>query len=748
MPIIFHEKTKEFHIYNESISYIFGVLKNGQLGQIYYGRRIKDREDFGYLVEYARRDMAPNAFEGIHHFSLEHLKQEYPSYGSGDMRYPAFELEQENGSRTVDFQYKSCRIFKGKRSLEGLPSVYTESDTEAATLEVVLADQLIQMEIVLSYTIYEDLPVITKSVRFRNRGEKEVVLLNAMSGCMDLPDKEYEMVELAGTWSRERHVRERNLDYGIQGVYSLRGCSSHQFNPFMALKRKQADEFMGEVIGFSLIYSGDFIAQAEVDNFDVTRVLLGIHPNEFRWGLRQEEEFQTPELVMVYSDQGLNGMSQTYHKLYRKRLARGKWRDQVRPILINNWEATYFDFDEKKILQLAEKAATLGVELFVLDDGWFGKRNSDQSSLGDWYPNMEKLPNGIRGLSEKITEMGMKFGLWFEPEMVNKDSELFRKHPDWILADPDRNYCHSRNQYVLDFSKEEVVEYIYEKMKEILSDSEVSYIKWDMNRSFSEVFSNGNGKEYQGKVRHKYILGVYRLYERLNTEFPDILFESCASGGARFDPGMLYYAPQAWTSDNTDAVDRIKIQYGTSLVYPLSCIGSHVSESPNHQVFRNTSFDMRANVAYFGTFGYEMDITKITEQESEQIRLQIQIMKQFRELIQKGVFYRLKSPFEHNSSAWMAAEEDGTRALVGYYRILEPVHGAFEKIKLMGLDKDQSYQITEYIEGKRNVHIQTHNGDELMYHGISVSDHSSGLTGVLKEQQGDFMSRLFYLEAK
>lgn len=746
MPIIFHERTKEFHLYNESISYIFGVLRNGQLGQIYYGRRIKDREDFGYLVEYARRDMAPNAFEGSHHFSLEHLKQEYPTYGSGDMRYPAFELEQENGSRAVDFQYESCNIFQGKKPLDGLPSVYTEADAEATTLEVVLLDKVIQMEIILSYTIYEELPVITKNVRFRNRGEKEVTLLNAMSGCMDLPDKEYEMVELAGAWSRERHIKEQSLYYGIQGVYSLRGCSSHQFNPFLALKRKQADEFTGEVIGFSLVYSGDFIAQAEVDNFDVTRVLLGIHPNEFKWSLLQEEEFQTPELVMVYSDGGLNKMSQTYHKLYRERLARGRWRDQTRPILINNWEATYFDFDEEKILGLAEKAAGLGVELFVLDDGWFGKRNSDESSLGDWYPNLEKLPEGIRGLSRKITAMGMKFGLWFEPEMVNKDSDLFRRHKEWVLADLERNYCHSRNQYVLDFSKDEVVEYIYQEMKAILSDSDISYIKWDMNRSFSEVFSNGREKKDQGKVRHKYILGVYRLYEMLNRDFPEILFESCASGGARFDPGMLYYAPQAWTSDNTDAVDRIKIQYGTSLVYPLSCIGSHVSESPNHQVFRNTSFDMRANVAYFGTFGYEMDITKMTEPESEQMKLQIQFMKEFRGLIQRGIFYRLKSPFEHNTSAWMVVDEDRERALVGYYRILEPVHGAFEKIKLQGLDTEKSYHVAEYIEGRKIEYEQTHYGDELMHYGISVSDHSSGLTGVLKEQQGDFMSRLFYIE--
>lgn len=747
MPITFHKQTKEFHIYNNKISYIFKILQNGQPGQVYYGKKIKDREDFGYLIDYARRDMAPNVYEGNHRFSLEHLKQEYPTYGSGDMRYPAYEIERENGSRIVNFVYEGHEIYQGKKALKGLPAVYTESESEAVSLDVMLVDHVMQVKMILSYTIFEESPVIAKNVRFENVGKEKITLLSAMSGCMDLPDKEYDLIELTGAWSRERHVQEKPLAYGIQGAYSLRGCSSHQFNPFLALKRKSADEFTGEVLGFSLVYSGDFIAQAEVDNFDVTRVLMGIHPNEFRWELKPEEEFQTPEMVMVYSDTGINGMSQTYHKLYRERLARGIWRDQARPILINNWEATYFDFDEDIILKLADQAADLGIELFVLDDGWFGKRNTDASSLGDWYPNLEKLPGGISGISEKIEEKGMKFGLWFEPEMVNKDSELFRNHPDWVLADLERNYCHSRNQYVLDFSKEEVVEYIYRQMRKVLSEARISYIKWDMNRSFSEVFSNGREREYQGKVRHKYILGVYSLYEKLTSEFPGILFESCASGGARFDPGMLYYAPQAWTSDNTDAVDRIKIQYGTSFVYPLSCIGSHVSASPNHQVFRSTSLDTRANVAYFGTFGYELDITKLSDQELEQMKLQVQFMKNFRELIQRGIFYRLKSPFEYNSSAWMVVDENKKEALAGYYRILEPVHNSFERIRLMGLDEEKEYQVSEYIEGKEILHEQRHYGDELMNLGLSLSDYSSGLTDVLKEQQGDFMTRLFCIKA-
>lgn len=744
MAIKFHQASKEFHLYNAQISYIIKVLENGQLGHVYYGKHITDKNDFGYLIEYASRDMAPYPFEGKSTFSLEHLKQEYPTFGSGDTRYPAFELEREDGSRAVDFKYKKHEIFRGKKGLDGLPAVYVETENEADTLEIVLEDELIHTQIILSYTIFKERPVITKHVRFECYHPEGITLLNCMSGCLDLPDKEYEMVELAGTWSRERHPHTRELNYGIQGVYSMRGCSSHQFNPFIMLKRKNADEFNGEVIGFSLVYSGDFLAQVEVDNFDVTRVVLGIHPNEFRWELRQGESFQTPEMVMVYSENGMNGMSQVYHELYRTRLARGTWRDKERPILINNWEATYFDFNEEKILDIARKAKDIGVELFVLDDGWFGKRNSDNCSLGDWYPNLEKLPNGISGLADKVEKLGMKFGLWFEPEMTNKDSDLFRAHPDWILADVRRQYCHSRNQYVLDFSKKEVVDYIFEQMKKILTEAPISYVKWDMNRAFSEVFSNGNEKSWQGKVRHKYILGVYDLYERLMKEFPDILFESCASGGARFDPGLLYYAPQAWTSDNTDAIDRIKIQHGTSYVYPISSIGSHVSASPNHQVFRDTPIETRANVAFFGTFGYELDITKIPEKELEKMKEQISFMKEHRRLIQQGVFTRLKSPFEGNNSAWQVTAVNKEEALMAYFRLMEPAQGKFERIYLKGLEEQAQYSIQECFGAQ--MYCGVHYGDELMYAGFSVSDCAAGLPGVAREQQGDYFSRLFYLK--
>lgn len=739
MPIIYNEKTREFHLYNQEISYIIKILDNDQPGQLYYGKRLTHKEDFSHLFEYAMRDMSPYAFEGNSTFSLENIKQEYPTFGCGDMRFPAYEIERENGSHVVEFVYKEHKIYNGKPKLEGLPATYVESDDEAQTLELVLEDTSINTRIVLLYTIYEAFPVIARSVRFECDSDEKITLLSAMSACVDLPDKDYEMIDLAGVWARERHVRRHKLDYGIQSIYSMRGCSSYQFNPFLALARENADEFQGQVYGFSLVYSGNFLAQTEVDNYDTARVLMGIHPNGFKWTLGKGESFQTPEMVMVYSEAGLNGMSQTFHKLYRTRLARGTWRDKVRPILINSWEAFYFDFDAPKLLGLADAAADLGMELFVLDDGWFGKRDDSTSSLGDWYPNEEKLKGTLKELAEKINAKGLKFGLWIEPEMTNKDSDLYRAHPDWLLAEQGKRICHSRTQYVLDFSKKEVREYIGDMLENLLAEVPVSYIKWDMNRTFSEVFSNGNDREYQGKVCHKYILGVYELYERLTSRFPHVLFESCASGGARFDPGMLYYAPQGWTSDDTDAIERLKIQYGTSMVYPVSCMGSHVSASPNHQTNRVTPLETRADVAYFGTFGYELDLLKLGEEDKAEIRRQIAFMKEKRDLIQKGTFYRLKSPFEGNETAWMIVSEDQKKALVGYYRVMQPVNVGFKRLKLKGLKEDTCYKVSGYDYDCY--------GDELMQVGMILSDSASGVWKKGVNDKGDFQAEVFEIVA-
>jgi alpha-galactosidase len=753
MPIKYYNKTNLFHLFNNEISYLFTVLENGQLGQLYFGKRVNDKEDYQYLSERGHRDMQACPIEGNPYFSLEHIRQEYPAYGNGDMRYPAYEIETCDGSRIVNFTYRSHTIFAGKKKLEGLPATYVEDDKEAVTLEITLEDKLINSSIVLSYTIYETRPVITRHVRYHCDHEEGISLETAMSMCLDLPDKEYKMLYLAGAWSRERHVCERNLEYGTQGIYSMRGCSSHQFNPYLVLKRKNTNEQTGEAIGFNFVYSGDFLGQVEVDNFNVVRVLMGIHPNEFKWKLNKGESFTTPEVVMAYSEKGLSGLSLTFHKLFKECLIRGTWKEKERPILINNWEATYFDFNEEKILHLAKAAAETGVELFVLDDGWFGTRNDSNSSLGDWYPNLEKLPDGITGLARKINDLGMKFGLWFEPEMVNENSELFKKHPEWVFGDRRRHLSKARGQYVLDFSKDEVVVYVYQLMKKVLSEAPVAYVKWDLNRAFSEVFSNDRDKEYQGKARHKYILGTYSLYERLRNDFPEVLFESCASGGARFDAGMLYYAPQAWASDNTDAVERIKIQYGSSMVYPLCSIGSHVSAIPNEQVFRKESLSMRANVAYFGTFGYELDLTKLEADEIEVIKKQIQFMKKYRRLIQFGDFYRLRSPFEHdnNTAAWIVVSEDKKEAILAYYRIFQKPESGYDKIELLGLEEDMEYLVHEIrdsaLEAEKLTPYKRY-GSELVNIGISVSDFSSGIKHIAKEIQGDYLSRIYYIRAE
>ena len=740
MNIIFQEHSKTFHLYNDTISYIMSILPTGHMAQLYFGKHIHHKEDFSYLVESAPRPMASYLIENDKTISLEHIKQEYGVYGTTDYRDSAVEILQANGSRISDFQYSGHMITSGKPKLTGLPATYTEDDSEAMTLTLQLKDIVTGMELELLYTIFCKGGIIARSARFTNHGSESIHLTKAMSLCMDLPDYNYDFLHFSGAWARERHLKTRKLEQGIQSVGSLRGHSSHEHNPFIILKRPTADEFQGEAIGFSLIYSGNFLAQVEVDTHASSRVLLGIHPDTFDWKLESGESFQTPEAVMVYSDKGLNHMSQTFQKLYQKRLARGVWRDKARPILINNWEATYFDFNEDKILEIAHKAKESGVELFVLDDGWFGGRRNEHAGLGDWIPNPDLLPHGIAGLSQKIEELGMKFGLWFEPEMINKDSDLYRAHPDWMLQTPQRNASHGRYQFVLDFSRKEVVDHIYQMMAKILDESHISYIKWDMNRSITECYSAILPADRQGEVFHRYILGVYDLYERLTSQFPEVLFESCASGGARFDPGMLYYAPQCWTSDDTDAIERLKIQYGTSYCYPISSMGSHVSVTPNHQLARTTPLHTRANVAYFGTFGYELDLNKLTKEEQSEVKEQIIFMKKYRQLIQFGTFYRLSSPFESNITMWMVVSGDKTEAIVGWYKVLNTVNDSYTRIQLKGLDPDLCYENT--ITGKM------YYGYELMNLGLITTDVSAGEAYGDLEPGGDFDSRLYIFKAK
>ena len=725
--IIFHKETKTFHLYNDKISYILCVLDNGHLGQLYFGKRIHDKADFSYLVEKCGRPMTSYIYEWDRSFSLEHIRQEYPVYGTTDYRHPAIELLQENGSRISEFQYDGYEISSGKPKLSGLPATYTEAEEEAQTLRVFLKDSLTGAQLELLYTIFEQYSAIARSARLKNSGNQNLHILNMMSLSLDLPDKDYIWMQLSGAWSRERYVKNRVLEQGITAIDSMRGNSSHEHNPFMVLKRENTDENVGEAIGVSLIYSGNFRIQAEVDTHDVTRITAGINPTGFDWKLEPMESFQTPEAMLVYSDQGLNGMSQTFQKLYAKRLARGYWRDRTRPILNNNWEATYFDFNEDKLINICKKASELGIELFVLDDGWFGKRNNDKSSLGDWFVNTDKLPGSLKGLSEKVDKLGMSFGLWVEPEMISEDSDLFRKHPDWALRIQGREMHEGRNQYVLDMGRDDVVAYLTDVFTAVLGSADIKYIKWDMNRNISDANSAALPPNRQGEVMHRYILGVYKLMENLVSTFPNILFEGCSGGAGRNDPGILYYMPQNWGSDNTDAVERMYIQYGAGMVYPSSTICAHVSDVPNHQVGRTTPMKLRSEVAMSAVMGYEFDLSKLTDDECYDISEQIKQYKRIRSIVCFGDLYRLINPFENRSASWMYVSEDKTKAVVFYYNKLAKPNSEIRRLKLKGLDEGKTYIVDN----------KEYTGRTLMNFGL-----------YLPEYEKDFESRAWEIEEK
>lgn len=752
MQILVNQKNLEFHLYNENISYILKVLDDGTLGHLYFGKKIKHRDSYQHLVQFTSAEVpvTPNALDDKRGFCKDILLQEYPSYGNGDYREPAIVVLQENGSRITDFTYHSYEIVEGKENLKNLPNTYVENSNEAKTLKIYLKDELIGATLTLSYTIFRDYDVITRNAHIKNESDEKLILERFLSASLDFKEPDFQIVHLSGAWSRERHVEISEINQNKFVIDSKRGTSSVNSNPFIALKRKETTEFSGEVYGFNLVYSGNHIEMVEKNQYDKLRVSMGMNPFNFNWTLLKGDEFQSPEVVMSYSNTGMNGLSLNYHRLYRERLARGVWRDKVRPVLLNNWEATYFDFNEEKILDIAKKAKELGVELFVLDDGWFGARNHDKAGLGDWWSNLEKIPSGVEGLSKKVEEMGIKFGLWFEPEMVNKDSELYRNHPNWILRAPNRKNTPSRNQHTLDLGREDVREYLYEKISKILRESKISYVKWDMNRPMTEVWSEVIDSTKQGEVFHRYILGLYELLEKLTTEFPEVLFESCASGGNRFDPGMLYYMPQTWTSDDTDAVERIKIQYGTSLCYPVVSMGAHVSAVPNHQTNRITPIKTRGNVAIFGAFGYELDLNKITDEEKEIVKKQIEFFKGNRELIQFGDFYRLVSPFEKklNDAAWMVVSKDKKEALVAKYKILSVPNAGYESLLLSGLNEDYLYSVESL-----QVQGESYYGDELHSSGLIFKEPSFSdlgnlqIEGELDSLIGDFKSCLIKLKS-
>jgi alpha-galactosidase len=737
MPVVYHRESREFHLFNQTLSYVIHIAPGGVPVTLYCGARVRDQKDFSYLLHGSFQPLTAYAPEDTQGLSMQHLPLEYPAFGSGDYRCAALDVRQENGSRTLRPAYTGHRIVAGKPKLNGLPATYVEVDDEADTLEMTLTDTLSGLTCNLIYPVFTNYAAIARSVRIENNGAHPVSLLRAFSLSLDFPDDDFEMVTLSGAWSREREPVTARLTPGTHAVQSISGASSAEHNPFVMLKRPLADEHGGDVYGFSLVYSGNHYTGVQVDTFGRTRVSMGIHHEAFCWQLAPGASFQTPEAVLAFSADGINGMSQTFHRLYRTRLARGYWRDRPRPLVINNWEATGPNFTQDKLLKIAEAGHEIGLDLFVLDDGWFGNRDDDKRGLGDWFvpAHSRKLPHGIDGLAERMNAVGMQFGLWIEPEMVNRDSELFRTHPDWILSVPSRAPLEGRHQYVLDYSRPEVVDALYASVSRLLDGGRIAYVKWDMNRYITDCYSAALPPQRQGEVFHRYILGVYSLYERLTAGYPKVLFESCASGGARFDPGMLYYAPQTWTSDNTDAAERVKIQYGTSMVYPLSAISAHISEIPNQQVGRSCSLVTRGNVAMFGIYGCELDLTEITDAEKEQLIGQVEQVKRYETLIREGEFYRLLNPYQGSACAWMVVSQDKRTALVGYYRLLVRALEPAKRLTLRGLNPELNYHLGS-VEGTML------GGDALMRIGIEID--TRAMTG----QGGDFSSVVFELRAE
>ena len=707
MAIYFDKDRQQFYLHTQHTSYVI-ELYSGHPAHIHWGPKVAcaplmdELYPFGFGSDFSATDIPGRTFN-----STDKLPQEFPTFGSADMREPAFHARYTDGSAVTKFQYLSHRILPGKPALEGLPATYGTAE-ECETLEIVLSDPLIGVHAVLSYTVFPQRDALTRSVRIENHGTAACNIEKLASFCMDLHDHNYELVHLPGAWARERRITRTPLNYGSIVLDSKRGASSHNQNPFPALVRPDTTESYGEAMGFCLVYSGSFAADVSVEQFGSTRVQMGINGFDFSWKLEPDESFQSPEVIMVYSDRGLGEMTRRFHRIIRENLCRGIYRDSTRPVLINNWEATYFHFNEEKILDIAEKAKEIGVDLMVLDDGWFGKRNSDNCSLGDWTADRNKLPKGLEGLSGKVTALGMGFGLWFEPEMVSPDSDLYRAHPDWCIHVDGRPRTEGRHQLILDLSRPEVCDYIIGALSHILENNPITYVKWDMNRNMTEVTNP--------QLPHKYMLGLYRVLETVISAFPHILFEGCSGGGGRFDAGMLYYFPQIWASDDTDAVERLYIQEGTSLVYPLSTIGAHVSAVPNHQVGRTTSLTFRGHAAMMGRFGFELDLGRQSGPELEEMRQQILFYKTYEQVIHQGDLYRLVSAYGSRYAAYEIISKDQTTVMLFFFSITGSPNWMPERLCLQGLDPDAVYE--ELSAGK------VFDGSTLMHIGIPVDARS------------------------
>ena len=692
MTVTVGENGRLFTINTANTTYQMKADRYGNLLHLYYGRRTEGSME--YLLTYADRGYCANIYDAGEDrtYSLDFLPQEFPVSGTGDMRSPALILEYGNGAQGCDLRFDSFRVLDGKYGLKGLPAVYADPE-ESQTLEIVLKDTAGMAEVTLLYGVIPSLDIITRSVLVRNTSKEKIRIEKIMSASFDRVTGKYDLITFYGRHCMERNFERTPVAHMEQCIGSRRGTSSHQFNPMMILAEKETTERAGGCYSMQFVYSGGFSGSAGMDQFDQTRMQLGLMQEKFSYPLAPGESFTAPEVIMSYSAEGFGKLSNNLQECIRKHVCRGKWRDQVRPVLLNSWEAYYMDFDGADILALAEQASVLGMDMVVLDDGWFGKRNDDLSGLGDWFVNEEKLGGRMKELIYWVHRKGLKFGLWIEPEMVNEDSDLYRAHPDWAMTLPGRKPVRGRQQLVLDFSRKEVVDAIFESICKVLDEDTVDYIKWDYNRSIADVYSHT--ADHQGKVLYDYILGLYDFLDRLGRRYPDMLIEGCSGGGGRFDAGMLYYTPQIWCSDNTDAIDRLRIQYGTSFGYPACCMGAHVSVSPNEQNGRVTPLATRGIVAMSGTFGYELNPEKLSAQEKDEIRAQIKRRAEVAELIHSGKYYRLTDPFDGEAAAWEFVSGDRSDVLLSVVNL--EIHGnrPVTYIRMQGLESGCFYRDEE-----------------------------------------------------
>lgn len=690
MAILFQQDKRIFTLETKQSTYQMKVDDYGFLLHLYYGKKVSG--DMDYLLTYYDRGYSGNPNDtGLDRtYSLDALPQEYPVWGVGDYRNSALVIRNHDGSECCDLRYTGHEIRQGKYRLAGLPAVYTQEE-EAQTLEIILEDPVSKVQVCLLYGVLEEEDIITRSVQIINGGTERIVIEKAASACLDFVGGQYDLLSFYGRHAMERNLQRTAIAHGSLSIGSRRGTSSHQYNPAVIIAGQDTTEDSGSCYGMVMVYSGNFLCEAQRDQYEQTRVMMGLQSDLFHYPLDTEEIFTVPETILCYSAQGFGGLSIRYHRCIREHICRGKYRDGMRPILVNSWEAAYFDFNAETIIELARDAAKLDIDMVVMDDGWFGKREDDNSGLGDWQVNETKLGCSLSELVQSVNDCGVKFGIWIEPEMISEDSELYREHPDWAMQIPGRKPVRGRNQLILDFSRKEVREHIFKQICHVLDQGNIEYVKWDMNRSLADYFSRTND---QGKVAYDYVLGVYDFLEKILAKYPDILIEGCSGGGGRFDAGMMYYTPQIWCSDNTDALDRLRIQYGTSFFYPMSTVGAHVSAVPNHQTGRSINLHTRGVVAMTGAFGYELSLSKLSKNEQEEIREQITQYKKFAGLIRNGDYYRLSDPFRDAYAAWAHVSEDKDHVLL--HVVMLEIHGnmTVSYVKLKGLIPDMIYKDT------------------------------------------------------